>query len=188
MTRPFAIAVVLALVLSSGSAAQHMPGMQHGSASGPTQAGQAAFAAISEIVKRLEADSTTDWSKVDIEALRAHLADMDLVTLRARAAARPVDDGLAIDVTGDAEVAAAITRMVVPHATMLDGMTAWRATATPIASGTRLTVTARTPGDAGTIARIRGLGFAGLLVQGDHHTAHHLMIAKGLGHGVHDAP
>lgn len=30
----------------------------------------------------LEADSKTDWSKVDIEALRQYLIDMDNVTLR----------------------------------------------------------------------------------------------------------
>jgi hypothetical protein len=164
----------------------HVAGMQHDShGAPPTQSGQSAFAAISEIVKLLEADPATDWSKVNLEALREHLADMDRVTLRSRVRARQVDAGLSIDVTGDAEVAAAIGRMLVPHASMLDAMPAWRATATPIAGGVRLTVTSRSAADAATIARIRGLGFAGLLVQGDHHTAHHLMIAKGQGHAAH---
>lgn len=36
----------------------------------PTRAGQEAFATIAEIVRLLDADSTTDWSKVDLEALR----------------------------------------------------------------------------------------------------------------------
>ncbi|MFX5914869.1 hypothetical protein ABTE45_18800, partial [Acinetobacter baumannii] len=49
----------------------------------PTQPGQSAFAAILEIVALLEADPATDWSKVNIEALRQHLIDMDNVTLRA---------------------------------------------------------------------------------------------------------
>ena len=31
----------------------------------------------------LEADPTTDWSKVNIGALREHLIDMDEVTMRA---------------------------------------------------------------------------------------------------------
>ena len=188
MMRPVTLAVLFVVPLSLGLAAQnpptapmqHTPGMQHEAAGTPTQSGQAAFAAISEIVKLLEADSSTDWSKVNIEALRQHLADMDLVTLRARVAPRAVEGGLTMDVTGDATVAAAIARMLVPHAAMLDGMPAWRATATPIAGGARLTVTTRNAGDAGTIAKIRGLGFAGLLVQGDHHTAHHLLIAKGM--------
>jgi len=158
---------------------QHKPGMVHESGAMPTQGGQAAFAAISEIVKLLEADPKTDWSKVDLEALRQHLADMDQVTLRARVKPREVANGLTMDVTGDAPVAAAITRMLVPHAAMLDDMPAWRASAEKITGGVRLTVTARGAGDTAVVARIRGLGFAGLLVQGDHHTEHHLMMAKG---------
>ena len=49
-------------------------------------AGQDAFAAIAAVVAQLEADSTTDWSKVDIEALRRHLVAMNDVTLGARSA------------------------------------------------------------------------------------------------------
>jgi hypothetical protein len=49
----------------------------------------------------------------------------------------------------------------------------------PIPGGLRLTMTARTPEDAKTVARIRGLGFVGLLVQGGHHGPHHLAMAKG---------
>ncbi len=200
MMRPLVLTLPLAGLLSLGLAAQsqtaptapmthqagmqHTPGMQHDEGGAPTHSGQSAFAAISEIVKLLEADKTTDWSKVNLEALRQHLADMDMVTLRARVSSRVVPDGLAMDVTGDVQVAAAIARMLVPHATMLDGMPAWRATTTALSGGTRLTVTSRTVGDAATTVKIRGLGFAGLLVQGDHHTAHHLLIARGVGvHG-----
>jgi len=181
-------AVPCAVLLSLGLAAQtpqhkpgmqHTPGMEHDAGPMPTQGGQAAFAAIGEIVKLLEADPNTDWSKVNLEALRQHLADMDMVTLRSRVAARQVPNGLAMDVTGDAPVAAAIKRMVVPHAAMLSEMPTWNATTAPIVGGVRLTVTAKTPGDAAIVARIRGLGFAGLLVQGDHHTEHHMMLARG---------
>src|SRR5438270_319404 len=42
----------------------------------PTEPGQSAFAAIQEIVQILEGDSRTDWTKVNIEALRQHLIDM----------------------------------------------------------------------------------------------------------------
>jgi hypothetical protein len=158
---------------------QHTPGMQHDARPMPTQGGQAAFAAIGEIVKLLEADPNTDWSKVNLEALRQHLADMDMVTLHSRVEASQVANGLVMDVTGDALVAAAIKRMLVPHATMLAEMPAWNATTAAIARGVRLTVTAKAAGDEGVVARIRGLGFAGLLVQGDHHTEHHMMLARG---------
>jgi hypothetical protein len=49
----------------------------------PNMPGQDAFGAIQEIVAILEADSNTDWSKVDITALREHLIDMNEVTLKA---------------------------------------------------------------------------------------------------------
>jgi hypothetical protein len=49
----------------------------------PAEAGQGAFAAIAEIVALLEADPNTDWSKVNIAALREHLVDMDELTLNA---------------------------------------------------------------------------------------------------------
>jgi hypothetical protein len=43
----------------------------------PTMPGQDSFGAIQEIVRILEADPNTDWSKVDLEALRQHLIDMN---------------------------------------------------------------------------------------------------------------
>jgi hypothetical protein len=39
----------------------------------PTLAGQDAFGALQEIVRKLEADPNTDWSKINLEALRAAL-------------------------------------------------------------------------------------------------------------------
>ena len=76
--------------------------------------GQDAFGAIQEIVQILDADPKTDWSKVNLEALRQHLIDMNVVTLKADAAARPVDGGLEIAVTGSGRTLAAIQRMVPP--------------------------------------------------------------------------
>src|SRR5438552_18068577 len=39
----------------------------------PKSPGQAAYAAIGEVVRLLEADPRTDWSRVNVEALRQHL-------------------------------------------------------------------------------------------------------------------
>jgi hypothetical protein len=58
------------------------PGMRAG-ANTPTMPGEDAFGAIQEIVRILDADPNTDWSKVDLEVLRQHLIDMNEVTLRA---------------------------------------------------------------------------------------------------------
>jgi hypothetical protein len=159
----------------------HMHG-HHGTgeaAGGPTRPGQDAFGAIAEVVQLLEADPATDWSRVDLERLRQHLVDMNEVVLRAEVKASQVPGGLAMDITGPPRTARAIRAMVAPHAVELDGMSDWTAKTVPIPGGLRLTVTARTPEDTKTVARVRGLGFIGLLVQGGHHGPHHLAMAKG---------
>lgn len=138
--------------------------------------GQDAFGAIQEIVARLEADPATDWSKVNLEALRQHLIDMNEVTLRADAAATPVAGGLAIAITGSGRTLAAIQRMVPAHAQEIDGLNHWRATAAALANGMTLTVTSDDPKE---VQKIRGLGFIGLLVSGSHHKPHHLAMARG---------
>jgi hypothetical protein len=69
--------------------------------------------------------------------------------------------------------------MVVPHAAELDRMPALAAKAQEVPGGVRLTVIARKPDDEKVVARIRGLGFAGLITEGAHHQPHHLAIAKG---------
>jgi len=130
-------------------------------------------------VRLLEADPGTDWSRVDLERLRQHLIDMNEVVLRSEVKSSSVPGGLAMEITGAARTEQAIRAMVAPHAVELDRMSEWAARIEPIPGGLRLTLTARTPEDTRTVARIRGLGFIGLLVQGGHHGPHHLAMAKG---------
>jgi hypothetical protein len=86
---------------------QHMPGMSHeghgiNADAVPAEimeGGQSAFAAIQEIVAQLMADPTTDWSRVDTEALRQHLIDMDNVTLRAQVDVQEVEGGARFEAT-----------------------------------------------------------------------------------------
>jgi len=54
----------------------------------PRMVGQDAFGAIREIVRILDADPKTDWSKVDLEALRQHLIDMNEVNATAMSGSR----------------------------------------------------------------------------------------------------
>ena len=142
----------------------------------PLAPGQDAFGAIQEIVRMLEADPSTDWSKVHLEALRQHLIDMNAVTLNAAVAETPVEGGLRIAVTGQGRTLAAIQRMVPAHAHELNRLNGWKAAAAPLPDGILLTVTAADPAE---VAHIRGLGFIGLLVSGSHHQMHHLAMAKG---------
>jgi hypothetical protein len=142
----------------------------------PTMPGQDAFGAIQEIVGILESDPKTDWSKVNLEALRQHLIDMNEVTLKANAVAKPIDEGVEISVTGDQRTAAAIQRMLPAHAKELSQLNGWSAKTELVPNGVLLTVTSSNPQQ---VQHIRGLGFIGLLVSGSHHQPHHLAMAKG---------
>jgi hypothetical protein len=142
----------------------------------PSMPGQDAFGAIQEIVQVLDADPKTDWSKVDLEALRQHLIDMNEVTLRADAAPKQIDGGLEIAITGTGRTLVAIHRMVPTWAQTMNGHQGWSTKAASLPNAKLLTVTATDPQE---IRHIRGLGFIGVLVSGSHHQPHHLAIAKG---------
>ena len=179
---------ILALAVASVRVtawAQTAGGMDHSShASSPvapavTLAGQDAYAAMAAIVAALEADSTTDWSRVNIEALRQHLIVMNDVTLRARASQTAIAGGARMEVTGDGRVAESIRAMLHAHARMLGAMGPYEATVDDIPGGVRFIVTAANPGDGKTVAKIRALGFSGLLTLGAHHAEHHMALARG---------
>lgn len=183
-------ALLSAALVEGQQLPMHGAQMQHGSVGGPasvpTLPGQDAFGAIQEIVRMLETDPATDWGKVSLERLRQHLIDMNDVTLRSEVKPAVVPGGLSMEVTGTGRTEQAIRRMVVPHSVELNRMPEWSAQAEPIPGGLRLTVVAKNPDDARTVARIRGLGFIGLLTEGAHHQPHHLAMAKGQdfeGHG-----
>jgi hypothetical protein len=152
--------------------------MMHGqppSSGVATQPGQSAFAAIQEIVEILSADPKTDWSKVNIEALRQHLIDMNNVTLAANVKNEPIDGGMRFDVTDDGPVRDSIRRMTMAHAATMNGIDGWKFEAAEIEGGASLTVHA----PAKDVDKLHGLGFVGVLTLGLHHQMHHLMIARG---------
>ncbi|HEY6859596.1 MAG TPA: hypothetical protein VI358_07410 [Pseudolabrys sp.] len=152
-----------------------MHGQQSGALNMPTMSGQDAFGTIQEVVQLLQADRTTDWSKVNISALRQHLIDMNEVTLRAAAAERMLGNGIEIAVTGEGRTLEAIKRMVPAHVSELREI-GWIANSEDLANGVKLTVTAS---EAQPLAKLKALGFMGIMVQGGHHQPHHLMMAKG---------
>jgi predicted RNA binding protein YcfA (HicA-like mRNA interferase family) len=154
----------------------HARHMEADRATVPTMPGQDAFGTIQEIVRILEADPRTDWSRVNIAALREHLIDMNEVTLHAKAGAERVDGGLRITVTGTGRTLEAIRRMIPAHAREIDGRAGWSVTTSPVTDGVVLTVSATDPSQA---VRIRGLGFIGVMVRGAHHQPHHLAMARG---------
>ena len=145
----------------------------------PALPSQAAFATIADIVKRLKADSSTDWSKVNLEALRQHLIDMDDVVMRAGSQQTSIPGGVSLDVTGTGRVTDAIRRMLPMHAMALSMEGTYAAKSSEIPGGVRMVVTAKDTSDPKAVTRVRGLGFAGLITEGDHHAMHHMMVAKG---------
>jgi len=149
----------------------------HGQMTGrvPMEPGQSAFAAIQEIVGLLEADPNTEWKKVNIDALREHLVDMDAVTLHAQVTSEAVENGIRFTVTGSEPVRSSIRRMVTAHALTVNGVDDWRFVAAETENGAALTVTAPEP----YRAKVLALGFFGILTLGMHHQEHHLMIARG---------
>lgn len=197
---PFLVAAAFAIGTPSGAYAamstsvDKMAGMHsghettmgdHDSASGPQMAnstlmptlpGQDAFGTIQEIVQILEVDPSTDWSKVNIPALREHLVDMNSLAMSAQVHEIAIDGGLKITINGDGETLRAIHAMVLAHAPMIDGTNGWRVKAESLPDGAVLTATAA---DAKEAIHIQGLGFYGLMVTGSHHPVHHLNIARG---------
>ena len=147
----------------------------------PKEAGQGGFAAIAEIVQILSANPDTDWSKVNINALREHLLDMDRLVTSAQVEEQATDKGMRFNVTGAGEVLRAIRNMVPAHTSELAKMPEYTATTEAIDNGVAMIINGA---DDKTVLKIKGLGFFGLMASGSHHQLHHLMMATGKGHGT----
>jgi hypothetical protein len=158
-----------------GGMGQHSMTMGSAVTGQPTMAGQEAFGTIQEVVRILEADPTTEWSKVNIAALREHLVDMNEVTLHAAASERMLDNGIEIAVTGEGRTLEAIKRMIPAHVQELSRI-GWNAKTEDLPNGVKLTVISA---DARQVTKLKRLGFMGIMVQGAHHQPHHLAMAKG---------
>jgi hypothetical protein len=157
--------------VASSAVAQHA----HRSSS-PIETGQSQFAAIAEIVTLLRDDPETDWTQVDIKALRDHLVDMDNVTTKA-SVVRTVDQlRVTFTVTGDDLVAPSIQRMMLAHSPMLQRSSDWSVVAKERVGGATMMVQVSSDEE---LTQVTGLGFFGLMTVGAHHQQHHLMIATG---------
>lgn len=127
---------------------QHGEGMDHAmhgqaATDGPVlmEPGQGAFAALSEVVRVLETEPETDWSRVDLSGLRAHLVDMDRLVTHAVVTEEVLPNGLRTIATGDAETVETLRRMVPAHAAQLARDDRWSVAASETADGMALQVT-----------------------------------------------
>ena len=145
----------------------------------PPPSGAPMFDAIGAQVAMLDADSTTDWSQVNLEELRQHLIDMNDLMMNAVVAPKPVSGGVELTITGTGRTVGAIQRMVVDHMAMLQKSGKYVTAVTNGKTGVVAMVTAPAPATDRAVARIRGLGFAGLMTEGTHHVRHHGAMARG---------
>ncbi len=86
-----------------------------------------------------------------------------------------LDNGIEIAVTGEGRTLEAIKRMVPAHVSELREI-GWNAKSEDLANGVKSAVTAS---EAQPLAKLKALGFMGIMVQGGHHQPDHLMMAKG---------
>lgn len=177
---PFAALAILMAGATTGQAqmthADHEAHAQSDAASTLSEPGQGAFAALSEVVRVLESDADTDWTRVDLGALRDHLVDMDRLVTHTVVREEGLDGGVRAIAAGDAATLATLRRMVPAHGHELAKDTRWDVLVSEEAGAVVLQVTSADPSVA---ARIRALGFFGLMASQDHHRAHHLRMARG---------
>jgi len=152
--------------------------MEHGTMNGsmPTEPGESGFATISEIVKLLQADPETDWTLVDIDALRAHLQDMNNLMMLAEVTSEATEDGVRMTVSLAGPGGGAASRMVPAHGPVIENETGWTSHVEMGTDSVTWTVEDATGVEA---AKIQALGFFGIMALGDHHQPHHLAMAKG---------
>ncbi|MGB8705896.1 MAG: hypothetical protein WCD31_12785 [Gillisia sp.] len=157
-------------------------GQQHQMKKSPlTMPGNEIFGTIQEVVYELEKDSTTDWSQVNIEALRQHLLDMKAFTEEVEVISQtPVENGTQILVKPQSPRAdEALKRLFKMHPMMLKKEKNWDMEVTPQGDSYLITVT--TPAKE-EVPKVRALGYIGILAEGAHHQTHHWMIATGQMH------
>lgn len=171
---------VYAVIHQNSMTMEHSGTSQRNMATSPlTLPGDDIFGAIQEAVRQLEADPNTDWSKVDLEALRQHLIDMHYFTMGVDVISKkPISGGTQIEVKPESPRAeTALKHVLQAHPPMLRMEKGWDMKVSRDGENYVIEATSPNPGDA---EKIRGLGYIGLLAEGAHHTVHHWMIARGL--------
>jgi len=181
------LSIMFTSVWAAGDNSTNMPGKMDHSAMGmkmdeenpiilPKEGGQAAFATIAEIVALLKSNPDTDWTKVNINALREHLIDMNELTLNTTVETTVSSQNIEFSVSGKGRTIRAIQNMVPAHSAVLRSGNFYDATAEVTKNGAiiRVAFTSENQRD-----EITALGFYGLMATGAQHQAHHLQMALG---------
>jgi len=141
-----------------------------------TEAGNDVFGTIQEVISKLNADPTTDWSNVNIEALRSHLVDMYEMMINV-ISQEPIKNGLSVKLEAIGSRAfQALKRVLSAHPMMLEQESGWKMDVVMANGLYYITATTTNPSE---VDKIRGLGYVGLMAYGNHHQPHHWAMAKG---------
>ncbi|MFP4228348.1 MAG: hypothetical protein ACLFTE_05925 [Salinivenus sp.] len=140
--------------------------------------GQSIFGTVQEAIRTLEADSSTDWSEVNVAALHQHLKDMQRVALDVDVEAQdPIDDGVQLRVRPENEAArSSLERVLDAHPHMLKQEAGWTM---DVQEDSGAYVLRTTTEDGADVEKIRALGYMGLLAYGQHHQRHHWHLVRG---------
>ena len=142
-----------------------------------TEAGTDPFAVIQEAIALLEANSDTDWSVVNIEALRSHLVEMQDMTLNVTVEQQPINFGFMAVITPTTNRALeSMIQVLSVHPSQMKIETDWNMTVTNNNGIFTITVTTDKLSD---VDKIRGLGYIGIMAYGNHHQPHHWAMASG---------
>lgn len=141
-----------------------------------TEAGTDPFAVIQEAIALLEANSDTDWSVVNIEALRSHLVEMQDMTLNVTVEQQPINLGFMAVITPTTNRAVqSMIRVLSAHPSQMKIETGWDMMVTNNNGIFTITVTTDQLLD---VDKIRGLGYIGIMAYGNHHQPHHWAMAS----------
>ena len=185
----------MTIVMPMASAHMHHANMNHAAMMGhntaPTQvvlteSGTDPFATLQEVIAALESNTNTNWEKVNIEALRLHLVEMQDMTINVDVKQQYIDNGFQAVVTPTTNRAVqSLTRVLSGHPAQMKAETGWDMQVRDNNGVFTLTVTTDNAID---VAKIRGLGYIGVMAYGNHHQPHHWAIASGdnphAGHSV----
>ena len=142
-----------------------------------TEAGTDPFAVIQEVIALLEANPDTDWSAVNIEALRLHLVEMQDMTLNVNVVQQPINFGFQAVITPTTKRALqSMIRVLSAHPSQMKEETGWDMF---VIDNNGIFTIEVTSNQLQEVDKIRGLGYIGIMAYGNHHQPHHWAMASG---------
>jgi hypothetical protein len=149
------------------------------------EAGTGPFAALQEVVNKLEDNPGTNWKKVNVEDLRLHLVEMHDMTINVEVSQQDVKGGFKATITPTTPRSTkSLTNVLSRHPGAMKAETGWDMQVKNDDGIFTMTVTTDKEYD---VAEVRGLGYIGIMAYGDHHQAHHWAIASGENpHALHN--